>query len=981
MPEDALVAEFTALVHNSMWISTPEYAGWLLKRTSGWLARSPFRNQAWKKKWVSLFGTELLCLDHEPDEGHIQKGDVIRRAVIASNTAVKEDDSDSVVEGHGFCIAFNLDSCPDWHLKAETKEEKANWMVKLSQVHAITAWMNAFEKVRVLGTGAQGTVYELRHFQSGKSFALKEMEITNDKQMKMAISEAQFLKTIVETVSHPNILYIEKVFQVGSKFYLVFPLCVGGELYDAVAARGHYSEHDTAIIVRDLVSALHALHTHNILHLDIKPENILFDKIGPDGKVMLTDFGLSKLLNEEGPPSNSQPNPAAAPPVFDKKLFDYNLESFLRRGELQTEGLRGTFGYMAPEIILLQMYTKAADVFAAGVVLYILLCGYPPFSSKSLRQTLLRTVQGSYKIEGGEWDKVSDEAKDLVQRMLCVDPAERITTAEILEHPWIQSVQITHPVRMGSSDGRAAGEEGIPVPTEGSGQAGQHPPHPPSGFPSLPSVSLTEGGLTSVIRPLSRENLTGSLQRLAETVQTLKTNKMAATVTKFLSQSGHGRGRGRSRLAQKYLVHPHVDARHDSMEAGSVEAVTVLSEEVREAMAVTIFHLFGDSEGRMTVEQLAAARERLGFTPPSSHQGGANIGDLLLLKKMDSDGDGYISAQDMLMAQVQVWQLSDALLYGIFRVYAEAVWYPGKKLNYYHAIQQLQPKHAGLPASSGATSSSSAALTALGGHGAQGSGTATPTGGAPGRAGSPAFPLGPGGGGGETGGAAGGDNKPNAHHVDTDTISPAVLRAAMDEKMNVVVPPKFITEKNVAAIFERLGYDPLNGKKAFEILCETLRHMSPIEETDEDDEHEEAGSGGGGGGGGGLPDREPDSDDDEGVEPPLTPSKAKKPPASATSRLRGAGSSFHTPLRSAARKDRMDVRDFIRAARIDDVLVQVLFQRTNQVMLGMTKRAEARLRDMIATNPAIKEEVALYAIVEDELRAQMQRVTAHLHGK
>lgn len=182
MSEETLASEFAALVNSSMWVTTPEYAGWVLKLSSGWLARSPFRQKAWKKKWVSLSGTELLCMDQEPGVENIIKDEYnIRRAAITGSTIVKEDDMDSMVEGFGFCVAFNDESCPDWHLKAETKEEKINWMVKLSQVNAITSWMRAYEKVRVLGTGAQGTVYELRHYQSGKSFALKEMEIKNER--------------------------------------------------------------------------------------------------------------------------------------------------------------------------------------------------------------------------------------------------------------------------------------------------------------------------------------------------------------------------------------------------------------------------------------------------------------------------------------------------------------------------------------------------------------------------------------------------------------------------------------------------------------------------------------------------------------------------------------------------------------------------------------------------------------------------------
>lgn len=523
MPAETLAREFASLVQGSMWVTTPEYAGWLMKRSSGWLgANAIFRSRAWKRKWVSLHGTELMSMDDEPDhmDHMVAEDSKIRRSQLSADTMVVEDDSDSsAVPGYGFCVRFNTPNTPDWHFKAETPEEKANWMVKIGQVHAITSWMRAFEKVRVVGTGAQGTVYELRHVDSGKRFAMKEMEIKSEKQMKMAISEAQFLKTIVETVSHPNILYIEKVFQVGSKFFLVFPLCTGGELYDAVVTRGHYSEHDTAVIMRDLISALHALHENNILHLDIKPENILFDKPGKAGRIMLTDFGLSKLMEtheEEAGGGGSVISETATaedsstktdvkgsakvnpdPNTFDHNAFEEGLKKFVAKGVLETEGLRGTFGYMSPEVIILQLYTKAADVFAAGVVLYILLCGYPPFASKSLRQTLLRTVKGSYKMEGTEWDKISNDAKDLLRKMLAIEPTNRITTSEILQHPWILAVQQTDPQTA--------------------------PAHQPTDIPELNQLSLGPIPSGENASKLSKENLTGTLSRLAEHVRSLKT--------------------------------------------------------------------------------------------------------------------------------------------------------------------------------------------------------------------------------------------------------------------------------------------------------------------------------------------------------------------------------------------------------------------------------------------------------------------------
>jgi serine/threonine protein kinase len=223
--------------------------------------------------------------------------------------------------------------------------------------------------VKVLGVGGTGIVYELLHKSNGQRFAMKEMEIKNKAQMQMAISEAEMLKDIMENVSHPNVMHIEKVFQVGSKFYLVFPLCTGGELYEHIIRRGHFTERDAAIITRDLISGLHALHNHDILHLDIKPENLLFDSMNEDAKIKITDFGLSKLFSDSTLQQQQKAN------KFSKQLMEDKLRIFLETGELNRDRLRGTIGYMSPELILCGHCCKGTDVFAAGVVLYILLSG------------------------------------------------------------------------------------------------------------------------------------------------------------------------------------------------------------------------------------------------------------------------------------------------------------------------------------------------------------------------------------------------------------------------------------------------------------------------------------------------------------------------------------------------------------------------------------------------------------------------------
>ena len=115
--------------------------------------------------------------------------------------------------------------------------------------------------------GGTGIVYELLHKSDGRRYAMKEMEIKSTHQRQMAVREAEMLKDVAENIYHPNILQIERVFQVGSKFYLVFPLCTGGELYEYIIKRGSFTEYDAACLSREIISGLNKLHQNNIIHL------------------------------------------------------------------------------------------------------------------------------------------------------------------------------------------------------------------------------------------------------------------------------------------------------------------------------------------------------------------------------------------------------------------------------------------------------------------------------------------------------------------------------------------------------------------------------------------------------------------------------------------------------------------------------------------------------------------------------------------
>lgn len=510
----------------------------------------------------------------------------------------------------------------------------------------------------MLGVGGTGIVYELLHKSNGTRFAMKEMEIKNKAQMQMAISEAEMLKDIMENVSHPNIMHIEKVFQVGSKFYLVFPLCTGGELYEHIIRKGHFTEHDAAVILRDLISGLDALHKHDILHLDIKPENILFDSMGEDARIKITDFGLSKIFTDTAASQQKS--------KFSMKLMEDRLKAFSETGELNRERLRGTIGYMSPELILTGHCSKATDVFAAGVVLYILLCGRPPFNSKSNREVLEKTARGLYSMNGAEWDDISAEAKDLVRKMLIVNPEERISTDDILAHPWMK--QLDEEFDEVSSTSSASVDISVAS--------------------SIKTLSLN----SRISRKGTGHNLANALRHLSGHVKQLRSEKLASNVTRLVSlmqQNG-----AKSTLSKLYLIPGGANADQTIAEVANVSEEDLetisLNSDLRDAVSAALGNLSDAEDGKLTIEQFLSVLKH--FNSLSSQGNNVALGPLIIAKFLDRDNDGFITADDIFAAQALILQRSESFLRVVFRIYSEALWYPGRQLNLMSMLQQTPSK-------------------------------------------------------------------------------------------------------------------------------------------------------------------------------------------------------------------------------------------------------------------------------------------------
>lgn len=222
---------------------------------------------------------------------------------------------------------------------------------------------------------------------------------------------------ILRKCRHRNVVQLVSLWETSSKIYLVLELVEGGELFDHIVDAGSYSEADASCLTGQIVSAVSYLHSKGVVHRDLKPENLLYAGNKPDGSVgdiKLADFGLSKLFQQDN--------------------------------SLQTAC--GTPGYVAPEVLSGKGYGKEVDLWSVGVIMYILLCGFPPFYDDNTAALFKQIMAGSFSFPSPYWDNVSSEAKDLINKLLVVDPKKRLTAKEVLSHPWIMKPRKDHQLSM-----------------------------------------------------------------------------------------------------------------------------------------------------------------------------------------------------------------------------------------------------------------------------------------------------------------------------------------------------------------------------------------------------------------------------------------------------------------------------------------------------------------------------------------------------
>ncbi|KAK7022291.1 kinase-like domain-containing protein [Favolaschia claudopus] len=258
---------------------------------------------------------------------------------------------------------------------------------------------------KVLGRGTYATVKEAFDKETGDVYACK---IINKHLMRgreyLVRNELDVLNKISR--SHPNIVTLEDYFESKHNIYLCFGLCNGGELFDRIGSWSHFYEADAAALVRTILTTLNYIHASGIVHGDLKPENLLFQSKGESTEIMITDFGLSGILDE--------------------------------KMSLLT-GVCGTPGYMAPEIFSKKGHSKPVDIWAVGVIAYYMLVGHPPFDRSTARLEQAAILSGDLQFDTAEWAPVSMTARDFVRACLTTDPARRPTAEQALKHAWLSS--------------------------------------------------------------------------------------------------------------------------------------------------------------------------------------------------------------------------------------------------------------------------------------------------------------------------------------------------------------------------------------------------------------------------------------------------------------------------------------------------------------------------------------------------------------
>lgn len=274
-----------------------------------------------------------------------------------------------------------------------------------------------------LGQGSYGKVIKAKNKHTNAVRAIKIIPKAKVKNHERFATEINIQKTL----DHPNIIKLYETYEDERNVYLVFEVCEGGELFDRIISKGHFSENEARHLFVQIMKSLFYCHKHGICHRDLKPENFLFGSKDDHSVLKLIDFGLSKIFANENEIIDSKPS--------NSKIAGFSEFRGRRKPNAMTTKA-GTPYYIAPEVMD-GNYDEKCDIWSAGVLLYILLCGYPPFYGNTDAQIQESVKKGKYDFESSEWKGVNDGAKDLIKKCLVL-AQHRPTAEQVLGHPWMQ---------------------------------------------------------------------------------------------------------------------------------------------------------------------------------------------------------------------------------------------------------------------------------------------------------------------------------------------------------------------------------------------------------------------------------------------------------------------------------------------------------------------------------------------------------------
>ncbi|XP_011339425.1 phosphorylase b kinase gamma catalytic chain, skeletal muscle/heart isoform isoform X2 [Ooceraea biroi] len=271
-----------------------------------------------------------------------------------------------------------------------------------------------YEPKEILGRGISSTVRRCIEKETGIEYAAKIIDIsseTNEDGHTMKDATLQEVQILRRVAGHPYIIELHDVFESSTFIFLIFELCKNGELFDYLTSVVTLSEKKTRYIMRQVFEGIQHVHNQGIVHRDLKPENILLDD---NLNVKITDFGFARMLK------------------FGEKLED----------------LCGTPGYLAPEVLKCNMFENAegygfeVDIWACGVIMFTLLVGCPPFWHRKQMVMLRNIMEGKYSFTSPEWADITEAPKDLIRKLLVVDPRKRVSIKDALEHSFFHTVEL-----------------------------------------------------------------------------------------------------------------------------------------------------------------------------------------------------------------------------------------------------------------------------------------------------------------------------------------------------------------------------------------------------------------------------------------------------------------------------------------------------------------------------------------------------------